>query len=179
MSPEELRWRNARYWRRRRERRVVVGSGLVLGVLLAFAIERWCESAGVVERGAWGGVQEAQGEREPLGPDGRTAQSALCRAWGTLERAQKLELLDEAKRSRSVNLLGFLLEINWFWSPREADYDVARGMLDALYACSDRHVDVALLVCQQVALATSNSRVRAHAQRYVAALVERRLRLGR
>jgi hypothetical protein len=96
-----------------------------------------------------------------------------------LNTDQKLELLEAAKQARSATLLGFLLEINWFWQPTEPDYDVARGMLDALYACSDRHVEVALFVCHQVAQATGNPRVRAHAQRYVAALVERRLRLGR
>ncbi len=179
MSPEELRVRNARYVRRRRERRAIVCAGLVLGVMLAFLIARWCAPSAA---SAWREVLrpfEQPVEGELLGPDGRTAQSPLCRYWGTLGRDQKLELLDAAKRSRDVNLLGFLLEINWFWSPREADFDVARSMLDALYACCDRHVEVALFVCQQVAMATSNSRVRAHAHRYVAALVERRLRLGR
>ncbi|MBK9385101.1 MAG: hypothetical protein IPN34_09835 [Planctomycetes bacterium] len=182
MSPEELRLRNARYERRRRKRRLVSLGGLALGALLAFEFARWCASSAEAERGALREVPAIAARAqagEPLGPDERTAQSAFCRYWGALQREQKLQLLEAAKQARSEDLLGFLLEINWFWSPREADFDVARGMLDALYACSDRHVDVALFVCQQVAFATSNSRVRAHAQRYVAALVERRLRLGR
>jgi hypothetical protein len=114
-----------------------------------------------------------------LMPRERTAQSVLGPIWQAFTREQKLELLELIRELETIELLGPMIDISWHVTPLEPDYELSRSMMDALYLSTGNHVEVGFLVCEHVATATPNANVRAHAQRYMYSLDERRSRLGR
>jgi hypothetical protein len=114
-----------------------------------------------------------------LMPSERSAQSVLGPIWQALEKEQKLEILVLVKTARSVELLGPMLDIAWHVLPTEADFDLARSMLDGLYLSTGNIAEAGIFVCEHVAQTTPLPVVRTRAQDYVDALRERLSRLGR
>jgi hypothetical protein len=114
-----------------------------------------------------------------LMPRERSAQSVLGPIWQGYSKEEKLGLLEIARELETVELLGPLVDISWYVTPVEQDYELARSLMDALYLSTGNFAEVGILACQHIATTTPNADVRGHAQRYMSALDERLRRLGR